>query len=76
MNRAARIAPKPVTPLGSGHVLASEPRPCLWPEGDGRGIRFRCLTPALPGRSYCQAHCRRALLGFVRSPPSRPVPPG
>ena len=33
---------------------------CVWPTGEGRNIRFECDAPAMPGRPYCAAHCRRA----------------
>lgn len=33
---------------------------CVWPTGEGRNIQFECYAPAMPGRPYCAAHCRRA----------------
>lgn len=60
-------SPAPGPPTTAGEPRALAPRgcgaghACRWPFGDPRepGFRF-CAAPALPGRSYCGPHFRRA----------------
>ncbi len=41
---------------------------CLWPIGDPGDPDFRfCSEPAVPGKSYCAEHCKRAYIVKSRS---------
>lgn len=41
---------------------------CRWPHGDPKDDRFGfCGQPAVEGKPYCAAHCRRAYVGWQSS---------
>jgi GcrA cell cycle regulator len=63
-----RIASAPVAaapePLTTGKPLPpplQKPQPCCWPLGDPGTATFRyCDKESMPGKPYCETHCRTA----------------
>ena len=55
--------PKPAVIIG---LEALRPGMCSWPEGEPgtEGFNF-CGAPIVPGKPYCEEHCRRA---YVKNP--------
>ena len=55
--------PKPAEIIG---LAALRPGMCSWPEGEPgtEGLHF-CGAPIVPGKPYCEEHCRRA---YVKNP--------
>ena len=62
------VVPPVVVPVPRAVVLPA-PSACQWPEGDGPRIRFECKAPVVPGRPYCERHCRVAYLPIGRARP-------
>ena len=55
--------PKPAVIIG---LEALRPGMCSWPEGEPGTEEFNfCGAPIVPGKPYCEEHCRRA---YVKNP--------
>lgn len=63
---APPLKPKPPAPVyaaPTGHVTGLV-RACCWPMGDpkSKSFRFCEARPVVLGRSYCEAHCKKAYI--------------
>src|SRR5262245_14827562 len=65
--RRAPIATNPVAPLAE--IMRRRADQCFWPLGHPGTANFRlCSQPVIPGKPYCETHCRRAYVRLENRP--------